>query len=59
MRVLRPRRRKVLGIPVPRDGIGLQPMARELRRAGDQLSKVVVEVGKAREQAEKVGKALS
>ena len=57
-RVLRPRR-KVLGIPIPRDGIGLKPLAKEVRRAGKQIERVVDEVGKARAQAQKVGKALS
>jgi hypothetical protein len=57
-RVLRPRK-KVLGIPVPRDGIGLKPLAREVRKAGKQIERMAEEVGKARAQAEKVGKALS
>jgi len=57
-RVLRPRR-KVLGIPIARDGIGLKPLAKEVRKAGRQLERMVDEVGKAREQAQKVGKALS
>ncbi|HEV7772509.1 MAG TPA: hypothetical protein VGO48_04355 [Conexibacter sp.] len=57
-RVLRPRR-KVLGIPVSRDGIGLRPLAQEVRKAGKQLERMVDEVGKARAQAQKVGKALS
>jgi hypothetical protein len=57
-RVLRPRK-KVLGIPVPRDGIGLKPLAKEVRKAGKQIERMAEEVGKARAQAEKVGKALS
>jgi hypothetical protein len=57
-RALRPRR-TVLGIPVPRDGIGLRPLAHEVRKAGKQLERMADEVGKARAQAQKVGKALS
>jgi hypothetical protein len=57
-RILRPRK-KVLGIPVPRDGIGLKPLAKEVRKAGKQIERMAEEVGKARAQAEKVGKALS
>jgi hypothetical protein len=52
-------RKKVLGIPVARDGIGLRPLAHEVRKAGKQLERMVDEVGKARAQAQKVGKALS
>jgi hypothetical protein len=55
---LRPRK-SVLGIPVPRKGVGFQPMTRELRNASQQLGRVVDEVAKARQQAERVGKALS
>ncbi|HEU4720202.1 MAG TPA: hypothetical protein VFS59_02480 [Gemmatimonadaceae bacterium] len=58
-RVLRPRPKRVLGIPVPRDGIGLKPLAKEVRKAGKQIARMADEVGKARAQAEKVGKALS
>jgi len=57
-RVLRPHK-KVLGIPVGRDGIGLKPLAKEVRKAGKQIERMVDEVGKARAQAQKVGKALS
>lgn len=57
-RVLRPRR-KVLGIPISRKGLGLQPLAHEVRKAGRQLERMVDEVGKARAQAQKLGKALS
>jgi hypothetical protein len=57
-RVLRPRK-KVLGIPVSRKGLGLQPLAHEVRKAGKQLERMADEVGKARAQATKVGKALS
>jgi hypothetical protein len=58
-RVLRPRRRKVLGIPIGRAGIGLKPLAKEVRKAGKQIERMAEEVGKARAQAQKVGKALS
>jgi len=58
-RVLRPRTRKVLGVPIPRDGIGLKPLAKEVRKAGKQIERMADEVGKARAQAEKVGRALS
>src|SRR6185436_6991761 len=54
-RVLRPRR-KVLGIPIARRGFSLKPFAHEVRRAGKQLERVVDEVGKARAQAQKLGK---
>jgi hypothetical protein len=57
-RALRPRR-KVLGIPVARDGIGLRPLAHEVRKAGKQIERIADQVGKARSQAQKVGKALS
>jgi hypothetical protein len=57
-RVLRPRR-KVLGIPLPRGGIGLHPLAHEVRKAGKQIERMADEVGKARAQAQKLGKALS
>jgi hypothetical protein len=57
-RALRPRR-KVLGIPLSRNGIGLRPLADEVRKAGKQIERIADEVGKARAQAQKVGKALS
>lgn len=57
-RVLRPRR-KLLGIPVPRKGIGLKPLTQEVRKAGKQLERMADEVGKVRAQAQKFGKALS
>ncbi len=57
-RVLRPRK-KVLGIRISRDGLGLRPLAHEVRKAGKQIERMADEVGKARAQAQKVGKALS
>jgi len=57
-RMLRPRK-KVLGVPIARDGIGLKPLAKEVRKAGRQIERMADEVGRAKEQAQKVGKALS
>ena len=57
-RVLRPRK-KVLGIPISRSGIGLKPLTKEVRKAGRQLERMADQVGKARGQAQKLGKALS
>lgn len=57
-RVLRPRRR-VLGIPISRKGLGLGPLTHEVRKAGRQFERVADGFGKARVQAQKVGKALS
>jgi len=59
VRVLRPRTKRVLGIPIPRDGIGLKPLAVEVRKASKQIERIADEVGKARAQAQKLGKALS
>jgi hypothetical protein len=56
-RVLRPRK-KLLGIPLSRNRIGLRPMADEVRKAGEQIARIAGEVGRAREQAQKVAKAL-
>jgi hypothetical protein len=56
-RVLGPRR-TVLGIPI-RKGLGLQPMAREVHKAGKQLGRLTDELAQARKQAQKVGDALS
>jgi hypothetical protein len=57
-RVLRPRK-TLLGIPITRKGLGLGPLADEVRKAGRQIERMADEVGKARAQAQKVGKALS
>jgi hypothetical protein len=56
-RVLGPRR-TVLGIPV-RKGLGLQPMAKEVHKAGKQIGRLTEELAQARKQAQKVGDALS
>jgi hypothetical protein len=56
-RVLGPRR-TVLGIPV-RKGLGLQPMAKEVHKAGKQIGRLTDELAQARKQAKKVGNALS
>jgi hypothetical protein len=50
---------KVLGVQITRrKGVGMRPMAKELRRAGSQVGRMADEVLKAREQVQKVGKAL-
>jgi 1-aminocyclopropane-1-carboxylate deaminase/D-cysteine desulfhydrase-like pyridoxal-dependent ACC family enzyme len=57
-RVLGPRR-TVLGIPVSRKGLSLQPVAKEVQKAGQQLGRLTDELAQARKQAKKVGDALS
>ena len=57
-RVLGPRR-TVLGIPVSRKGLSLQPVAKEVQKAGLQLGRLTDELAQARKQAKKVGNALS
>ena len=57
-RVLGPRR-TVLGIPVPRKGLSLQPVAKEVQKAGQQIGRLTDELAQARKQAKKVGNALS
>lgn len=56
-RVLRPGT-KVLGVQVTRRGSGMRPVAKGLRRAGKQFGRMADEVGKAREQAQRVRKVL-
>lgn len=51
-------KRTVLGIPV-RKGLGLQPMAKEVHKAGKQIGRLTDELAQARKQAQKVGDALS
>jgi hypothetical protein len=53
------RKRRVLGIPVPGTGGGLNGFTRQVGEAGKQLGKLATEVREAREKAEQVGKALS
>jgi 1-aminocyclopropane-1-carboxylate deaminase/D-cysteine desulfhydrase-like pyridoxal-dependent ACC family enzyme len=57
-RVLGPRR-TVLGIPVSRKGLSLQPVVKEVQKAGLQLGRLTDELAQARKQAKKVGNALS
>jgi hypothetical protein len=57
-RVLGPRR-TVLGIPVSRKGLSLQPVAKEVQKAGQQIGRLTDELAQARKQAKKVGNALS
>jgi hypothetical protein len=55
-RVLR-RQRKVLGIPLPRDGFN--GLSKQISEAGKQFGKLANEVRMTREKAEEVGKAIS
>ena len=57
-RVLGPRR-TMLGIPVSRKGLSLQPVAKEVGKAGKQIGRLTDELAQARKQAKKVGDALS
>jgi hypothetical protein len=57
-RVLTPRK-KILGIPVARKGLDLKPVAKEIQRAGSQLGRLSDELAQTRNQAKKVGDALS
>jgi len=52
-------RRTVLGIPVSRKGLSLQPVVKEVQKAGQQLGRLSDELAQARKQAKKVGNALS
>jgi len=49
------RRRKVLGIPMPRTN----GLSKQIGEAGKQLGKLASEVRTTREKAEEVGKAIS
>jgi hypothetical protein len=58
--------KKVLGIPVPGTGSGLNGLAKQVGKAGKQfkkaskqVSELTDEVRAAREKAEEVGKAIS
>ena len=57
-RVLGPRR-TMLGIPLSRKGLSLQPVAKEVGKAGKQIGRLTDELAQARKQAKKVGDALS
>jgi hypothetical protein len=51
--------KKVLGIPVPGTGGGIDGLAKQVGKAGKQVSELTDEVRAAREKAEQVGKAIS
>jgi hypothetical protein len=58
--------KKVLGIPVPGTGRGIDGLAKQVGKAGKQFKKASKQVGQltdevrtAREKAEEVGKAIS
>jgi hypothetical protein len=58
--------RKVLGVPVPGTGRGLDGVAKQVKKAGKQVGKtgkqladLTDEVRAARQKAEDVGKAIS
>jgi hypothetical protein len=53
------RKRRVLGIPVPGTGGGVDGFTRQVGEAGKQLGRLANEVKTAREKAEQVGKALN
>jgi hypothetical protein len=53
------RPKKVLGVPIPGTGNGLNGVAKEIQKAGKQLGNLAVEVQTTRKKAEDVGKAIS
>lgn len=53
------RQRKVLGIPVPGQGDGLEKLGKGVAEAGRQFGRLASEVQSARKKAEEIGKALS
>jgi hypothetical protein len=55
----RRRPRKVLGVPIPGTGKGLDGVAKEIQKAGKQLGNLAIEVQTTRKKAEEVGKAIS
>ena len=57
-RLGRKRRRKVLGIPLPRTN-GFGGLSKQIGEAGKQFGKLATEVRVTREKAEEVGKAIS
>lgn len=69
IRQLTPKRRKVLGVPLPApklDGIGLKPIAKQISKAGkratstsEQLAKLSGDVQRVGKTAEKMGDSLS
>jgi len=55
----RRRPRKILGVPIPGTGNGLDGVAKEISKAGKQLANLAAEVQTTRKKAEDVGKAIS
>ena len=53
------RPRKVLGVPIPGTGNGLNGLAKEIGKAGKQFGNLASEVQTTRKKAEDIGKALS
>ena len=51
--------KKVLGVPVSGNSFDFKPVAKEVRKAGKQLGRFADEIAQAREQARKIGDALS
>jgi hypothetical protein len=51
--------KKVLGVPVSGKGFDFKPVAKEVQKAGKQLGRFADEIAQAREQARKIGDALS
>jgi hypothetical protein len=51
------RQRKILGIPLPRNGF--DGLTRQIGEAGKQFGKLADEVRTTRKKAEEVGKAIS
>jgi len=53
------RPRKVLGVPIPGTGSGMNGLTKEVRKAGKQFGKLASEVQTTRKKAEDIGNALS
>jgi hypothetical protein len=51
--------RKVLGVPIPGTGNGLNGLAKEIGKAGKQFGNLASEVQTTRKKAEDIGKVLS
>ena len=56
---LRRKRRKVLGVRLPGSRNGLDDLAKQVGKAGNQFGKLAGEVRTTRKKAEDIGKALS
>ena len=52
-------KRKLLGASIPATGSGAEKLARQIGQAAGQLGRLAAEVHAAREQAAKIGKAMS